>query len=79
MQSSVIDLVQKIHKFFYCELGKSIITKEPRVMSANNLELSYSAPPTPSNPIDFLNWGSVMQPSSLKRLKRAFILEISRE
>ena len=39
--------------------------------------LRYSAYPTPSRPIDFLNWSTDMQPSLLKEVNLYVILRIS--
>lgn len=75
----MIDPVQKLHKLIGSKLHPSKGTYVPVVMSANSRALSCYAPPTPNSPIDFLNCGRVMQPSSLKRSKRVLILVISME
>ena len=56
IESTVIDSIQKINEFLNCELGRERATYELLVMREKRRLLSYSAPPTPNKPIDFLNY-----------------------
>lgn len=56
IKSTVIDSIKKINKLLNCELSKEKNTYELFVMREKRRLLSYSAPPTPNKPIDFLNY-----------------------